>query len=68
MPNAVRILNDIPYGQARIGFNGGAGPMRTVYHFEKPIVRLLKELAKRPRAGRIHIEKGDFKLELNASA
>ena len=45
-----------------------AGPMRTVYHFDKPIVRLLKELAKRPRAGRIHIEKGDFKLELNASA
>ena len=29
-----------------------AGPMRTVYHFDKPIVRLLKELAKRPRAGR----------------
>jgi acetyl esterase/lipase len=30
MPNAIRILNDIPYGEARIGFNGGAGPLRTV--------------------------------------
>jgi dienelactone hydrolase len=30
MPNAVRILKDIPYGEARAGFNGGAGPMRSI--------------------------------------
>ncbi len=30
MPNAVRIIRDIPYGQARIGYAGGAGPMQTI--------------------------------------
>lgn len=28
MVDALRVLNDIAYGEARVGFNGGAGPMR----------------------------------------
>jgi len=45
-----------------------AGPMQTAWHFDKPLVRLLKELAKRPRAGRVYVEKDDLKLELTARA
>ncbi len=43
-----------------------AGPMQTRYFFDKPLVRLMKELATRPRAGRVYIEKSDLKLELIA--
>ena len=67
VPDEERLLRHL-YAGSQVDDMLAAGPMRTVYHFDKPIVRLLKELAKRPRAGRIHIEKGDFKLELNASA
>jgi hypothetical protein len=45
-----------------------AGPMQTTYYFDKPLVRLLKELAKRPRAGRVYVEKGDLRLELSTRA
>jgi hypothetical protein len=45
-----------------------AGPMQTAYYFDKPVVRLLKELARRPRAGRIYVEKGEMRFELNAPA
>ena len=41
-----------------------AGPMKTEYYFDKPIVRLLQELAKRRHPGRIYIEKGAMRLEL----
>lgn len=67
VPDEERLLRHL-YAGSQVADMLAAGPMRTAYHFDKPIVRLLKELAKRPRAGRIHIEKGDFKLELNASA
>lgn len=42
-----------------------AGPMCTAYHFERPLVRLIEELGKRPRAGRIQIRKGDLRLEID---
>ncbi|MBI4191033.1 MAG: carboxylase [Betaproteobacteria bacterium] len=41
-----------------------AGPIQTEYYFEKPIVRLLNELAKRRKPARIYIEKGSTRLEL----
>lgn len=45
-----------------------AGPMRTGYSFEQPIVRLLKELSLRPRLGHLYIQKGDMRLEINNSS
>lgn len=41
-----------------------AGPMRIEYSFDQPLVRLFKELARRPKLGRISITKGDTHLEL----
>lgn len=41
-----------------------AGPMKIDYYFNKPIVRLLQELAKRRNPARIYIEKGTTRLEL----
>lgn len=45
-----------------------AGPIRTDYSIKTPLVRLLDELAKRPRFTHVYIEKGDFRLELAAAA
>ena len=44
-----------------------AGPTRTEYFFEKPIVRLLNELTKRRNPARIYIEKGSTRLELGTA-
>ena len=44
-----------------------AGPMQTEYYFDKPVVRLLRELARRRIPGRISIAKGDLRLELARS-
>jgi oxaloacetate decarboxylase alpha subunit len=44
-----------------------AGPTRIEYYFDKPVVRLLKELAKRRNPGRIFIAKGSTRLELGPS-
>ncbi|MCC6532374.1 MAG: pyruvate carboxylase subunit B [Burkholderiales bacterium] len=41
-----------------------AGAMQTEYYFDKPIVRLLKELAKRRNPARIYIEKGSTRLAI----
>ena len=40
------------------------GPMRIDYYFDKPVVRLLRELAKRRTSGRVFISKGATRLEL----
>ena len=45
-----------------------AGPIRTEYFFEKPLVRLLNELSKRPKFARVHIENKEFRLELKTSS
>jgi oxaloacetate decarboxylase alpha subunit len=44
-----------------------AGPMRVEYYFEKPVVRLLRELAQRRNPARIFIAKGETRLELGPS-
>ena len=56
-----RLLRHL-YAGSQVDDMLAAGPMQTGYYFDKPLVRLLKELAKRPRAGRVHVEKGDLRL------
>lgn len=41
-----------------------AGPMQTEYYFDKPIVRLLEELTKHRKLGRILVEDGSTRIEL----
>lgn len=41
-----------------------AGPMQTEYSVGQPVVDLLKELVKTPKAGRIYVSKGELQLEL----
>lgn len=41
-----------------------AGPMNTEFSYEKPIVRLLKELEKRRHLARVHVRRQDFNLDL----
>ena len=45
-----------------------AGAMRTQYFFDKPLTRLLKEIAQRPKLGRIAITKGDLRLDIGPAA
>jgi oxaloacetate decarboxylase (Na+ extruding) subunit alpha len=62
-----RLLRHL-YAGSQVDDMLAAGPLQTTYHFDKPLVRLLKELAKRPRTGRVYVEKGNLKLELTARA
>jgi oxaloacetate decarboxylase alpha subunit len=41
-----------------------AGPTKTEYIFETPIVKLLRELAHRPRFRHVHVQKGALRLDL----
>lgn len=45
-----------------------AGPMQTEYHFDKPLVRLLKELVKRKKFARVFIERNGMRLELSGNS
>jgi len=44
-----------------------AGPARTEYTFEKPLVRLLREFARRREYRQICLEHGDMRIEINAA-
>jgi oxaloacetate decarboxylase alpha subunit len=61
-----RLLRHL-YAGSQVDDMRGAGALQTEYHFDKPVVRLMKELARRPRAGRVYIEKGDFRLTLDST-
>ena len=61
-----RLLRHL-YAGSQVDDMHAAGPMQTEYHFDQPIVRLLKELAKRRNPGRIAISKGATRLELGAA-
>lgn len=61
-----RLLRSL-YAGSQVDDMLAAGPMRTEYYFEKPLVRLLKELAKRRNRARIVIAKGATRLELGPS-
>jgi oxaloacetate decarboxylase alpha subunit len=62
-----RLLRHL-YAGSQVDDMRAAGPMQTSYYFDKPVVRLLKELAKRPRAGRVYVEKGDLRLAVTTPA
>ena len=51
-----RLLRHL-YAGSQMDDMRAAGPMQTEYCFDKPILRLLKELAKRRNLGRISISK-----------
>ena len=44
-----------------------AGAIRTEYIFDKPIVHLIRELARRKLPGRVYIEKGAMRLDLGGA-
>lgn len=58
-----RLLRHL-YAGSQVDDMRAAGPIETEYCFDKPILRLLKELAKRRNLGRISISKGKMRLEL----
>ena len=60
-----RLLRHL-YAGSQVDDMLAAGAMRTEYSFAKPLVRLLRELAARPRVGRVYVEKGGLQLEINA--
>jgi len=45
-----------------------SGPMKTSFSMRSPLVKLLEELARRPKLGRVHIRRGDFDLEIGPAA
>lgn len=45
-----------------------AGPIETEYEFEASLVRLLREVAKRPKLARVYIEKDGLRLELGSGS
>ena len=61
-----RLLRHL-YAGSQVDDMRAAGPMQTEYYFDKPVVRLLKELTKRRTPGRIAISKGAMRLELGPS-
>ena len=42
-----------------------AGPTRTAYTFEKPLVRLVRELTRRRKYRHIYIERRDIRIDIN---
>jgi oxaloacetate decarboxylase alpha subunit len=60
-----RLLRHL-YAGSQVDDMLAAGAMQTEYSFAKPLVRLLRELAARPRVGRVYVEKGGLQLEINA--
>ena len=67
IPDEERLLRHL-YAGSQVDDMLATGPMKTEYSFDKPLVRLLRELAKRPRAGRICVAKGNLRLEVAPGA
>lgn len=67
MSDEERLLRHM-YAGSQVDDMLAAGPTRTEYRFDQPVVRLLKELAKRPKLGRVWIQKGDTQLRLGTGA
>ncbi len=61
-----RLLRHL-YAGSQVDDMRAAGPMQTEYYFDQPVVRLLKELARRRNPGRIAISKGAMRFELGPS-
>ncbi|MCC6531905.1 MAG: pyruvate carboxylase subunit B [Burkholderiales bacterium] len=61
-----RLLRHL-YAGSQVDDMQASGATKTAYDFQKPIVRLLEELAKRRRHARICLEKGSTRLELRSA-
>lgn len=59
-----RLLRHL-YAGSQVDDMLAAGPMQTEYYFDKPIVRLLRELANRRTLGHVSISKGSMRLEIS---
>jgi len=66
MSDEERLLRHI-YAGRQVDDMLAAGPTRTAYSVESPLVRLLEELARRPKLGRVFVQKGDVTLEIGAA-
>ncbi len=45
-----------------------AGPIKTEYRYDQPLVDMLKDIAMRPKLARVYIEKPDMKIEFRRTA
>ena len=64
MSDEERLLRQA-YAGTQVDDMFAAGPIKTEYEFETPVVRLLKEITSRPKLNRVYIENKDLRLELN---
>lgn len=62
-----RLLRHL-YAGSQVDDMLAAGAMPTQYFFEKPLTRLLNEIARRPKLGRISVHKGTTRLDIGPSA
>lgn len=65
MSDEERLLRHL-YAGTQVDDMRAAGAMKTEYEFDQPLVKLLKELQKRPKLGRVYIRKGDLELDIRA--
>ena len=61
-----RLLRD-EYAGSQVDDMLAAGPIKTQYEFDQPLVKLLKEIGRRPKLARVFIEKRDLVLDLRRS-
>jgi oxaloacetate decarboxylase alpha subunit len=66
MPDEERLLRHL-YAGTQVDDMLAAGPMKTALSVETPLLRLIDELAKRPRNGRVFIQKGDVRIDIRQS-
>jgi len=65
MSDEERLLRHL-YAGTQVDDMRAAGAMKTEYEFDQPLVKLLKELQKRPKLARVYISKGDLELDIRA--
>jgi len=63
LPDEERLLRHL-YAGNQVDEMQAAGAMKTEYSVRTPLVRLLEELARRPKLGHVYIERGDLRVEL----
>ena len=56
------------YSESHVDDMLAAGAIKTDYEFDLPVVRLLKEIAKRPKLARVHIRKKDLVLDVRGKS
>jgi oxaloacetate decarboxylase alpha subunit len=66
LPDEERLLRHL-YAGNQVDEMQAAGAMRIEYSVRSPLVRLLEELARRPKLGHVYIQRGDVRIELAAA-